>query len=233
MQGPLELARSAMNPGAPIQGLAAIVALRRELEELEARHVADAIGEGRSWSQVAGALGISKQAAHKRHANRIREAPERPQPPPQRRLLVTGQARRVVDRAREEAQASGSAEVRPEHLLLGLLRDDHGTALRALEAAGVRLDAARSSLPREAGGAPSRGRAEEGARVRVSPAARETLEESLREAVRLGDSHLGVEHLLLALLNHPDAPAARLLAGLGVPPDQVARRVYQLVGAPG
>jgi ATP-dependent Clp protease ATP-binding subunit ClpA len=215
-----------------MEGLRAIVALRRELAELELRHVAVALGEGRSWSQIAEALGISKQAAHKRHARRVRAAPEQPRTTSQRRLLVTGQARRVVERAREEAHATGEAEIGPEHLLLGLLRDDHGTALRALEAAGVELEAARAALPGGEGAKTVAGEAAAG-RVKVSPQARATLEESLREAVRLGDSHLGVEHLLLALLSDPRAPAGRLLAELGVHPADVALRVHQLVGGPG
>jgi hypothetical protein len=234
VQGPLELARSATNPPEAIQGLRALTALRHELDELEARHVAEALGEGRSWSQIGEALGVSKQAAHKRHAGRARRAPPRPPAPSERRLLVTGQARRVVARAREEAQARGRTELGPEHLLLGLLRDDHGIALRALDAAGVELDAARSALP-EGGGSAGRSGEElaEGERVRVSGEARAALEQSLREAVRVGDSHLGVEHLLLALLDGPETPAAQLLSKIGVEPGQVTQRVYELIGASG
>ena len=223
----MELARSATSPREPMQGLRAIVALRQELVELEARHVADALREGRTWSQIAGALGISKQAAHKRHAGRARANAARRQGGRRRRLLVTGQARRVVQRARVEARAAGSADVGPEHLLLGLLGDDHGIALRALESAGVDLEAARVAVPRTPGEPGERGR------IPVSEQARAALEQSLREAVRLGDSHLGVEHLLLALLRDPEAPAARLLARLGVPPQGVSERVHQLVGASG
>jgi hypothetical protein len=228
--GPIELARSAAGAPDPLDALRAISALRAELVELEAAHVATAVGEGRSWRQIAEALGISKQAAHKRHASFIPEAPApAPQAPP-RRLLVTGQARRVVDRARAEADAAGHSEVGPEHLLLGLMADDHGTALRALQSAGADLERARRALPAgDAQGAPG-GR---DARARVSADARRTLEDSLREAVRLGDSHLGVEHLLLALLRDPGAPAARLLAELGIEPGQVTGRVHQLVGGPG
>jgi hypothetical protein len=227
VRGTMELARSATSPREPMQGLRAIVALRQELVELEARHVADALHEGRTWSQIAGALGISKQAAHKRHAGRARASAARRRAGPRRRLLVTGQARRVVQRARAEARGAGSAEVGPEHLLLGLLGDDHGTALRALESAGVELDAARAAVPR------TPGEPGEGGRVPVSEQARAALEQSLREAVRLGDSHLGVEHLLLALLRDPEAPAARLLGQLGVPPERVGERVHQLVGGSG
>jgi ATP-dependent Clp protease ATP-binding subunit ClpA len=223
----MELARSATSPREPMQGLRAIVALRRELVELEERYVDDALRQGRTWSQIAGALGVSKQAAHKRHSGRARTTPAGKQADPRRRLLVTGQARRVVQRARVEARAAGGAEVGPEHLLLGLLGDDHGTALRALESAGVELEAARAAIPRPPGRPSGSGR------VPVSEQARAALEQSLREAMRLGDSHLGVEHLLLALLRDPEEPAARLLAQLGVPADRVSDRVHQLVDVSG
>jgi hypothetical protein len=229
VQGPLDLTRSATAAQEPLEGLRAIVELRRELEGLEATHVAAAVAEGRSWSQIAKALGISKQAAHKRHASNVRTAAPRPAATPQRRLLVTGQARRVVERARREAELAGSAELTPEHLLVGLLGDDHGTALRALQSSGADLEAAREALPKAQEPPPERG----GKRARVSREARTALEQSLREAVRLEDSHLGAEHLLLALLRDPAAPVARLLADMGVEPDQVTRRVHQLVGAPG
>jgi hypothetical protein len=67
----VELATEATRLDNPQRGLAAITELRRELEELEARHVANAIREGLSWSRVAEHLAVSKQAAHKKHAKGV------------------------------------------------------------------------------------------------------------------------------------------------------------------
>ncbi|QUX96228.1 hypothetical protein C0J08_12855 [Marinomonas sp. CT5] len=55
----------------PEEALAAVVALRHLAELLERQAVKEAIKQGWSWSEIAGALGVSKQAAHKRHATDI------------------------------------------------------------------------------------------------------------------------------------------------------------------
>ena len=51
----------------------AVVALRRMLEALEAAQVENAIVAGWSWARIAEVLGVSRQAAHKKHAARIKE----------------------------------------------------------------------------------------------------------------------------------------------------------------
>jgi len=56
------------SPDNPEQALAAAVALRHMADTLERKAVKAAIAQGWSWSQIAEALGVSKQAAHKRHA---------------------------------------------------------------------------------------------------------------------------------------------------------------------
>jgi hypothetical protein len=59
-------------PRDPAEGLAAVVALRRLADRLEAGQVEQAVREGWSWTDIAGALGVSRQAVHKKHAKRVR-----------------------------------------------------------------------------------------------------------------------------------------------------------------
>lgn len=52
----------------PRTGLRAVAALRGQLDQLEARQVDNARQHGWSWQDIAGALGVSRQAVHKKHA---------------------------------------------------------------------------------------------------------------------------------------------------------------------
>ena len=52
----------------PAVGLRAVASLRLLLEELEALQVDNAREQGWSWQEIAAALGVTKQAVHKKHA---------------------------------------------------------------------------------------------------------------------------------------------------------------------
>jgi DNA-directed RNA polymerase specialized sigma24 family protein len=52
----------------PAVGLQAVAALRDLLERLEALNVQNARAMGWSWQEIANALGVSRQAVHKKHA---------------------------------------------------------------------------------------------------------------------------------------------------------------------
>jgi ATP-dependent Clp protease ATP-binding subunit ClpC len=57
------------------------------------------------------------------------------------------------------------------------------------------------------------------------------LELSLREAVRLGDNHIGTEHILLALTEEAEGGAAEVLARFGADPLSIRRQVVLQVQA--
>lgn len=59
------------SPDDPVKALAAVVALRRLADQLEQEAVERAVERGWTWSQVAQALGVTKQAVHKKFAHRI------------------------------------------------------------------------------------------------------------------------------------------------------------------
>ena len=61
-------------PESPGDGLAAAVALRRLADRVEAAEVERALRDGWSWSRVAEALGVTRQAVHKKYAKRLAAA---------------------------------------------------------------------------------------------------------------------------------------------------------------
>ena len=62
------------DPQNPADGLAAVVALRRLADLLEAAQVERALRAGWSWSEVAEALDVTRQAVHKKYARRVAAA---------------------------------------------------------------------------------------------------------------------------------------------------------------
>ena len=52
----------------PVVGLRAVASLRTLVERLEVLHVRNARERGWSWEQIGAALGVSKQAVHRKHA---------------------------------------------------------------------------------------------------------------------------------------------------------------------
>ena len=69
MSDAVELATAASSND-PTAGLRAVAALRRLLEQLEALQVDNARANGWPWQDIADALGVSRQAVHKKHARR-------------------------------------------------------------------------------------------------------------------------------------------------------------------
>lgn len=60
-------------PTDPEEALAAVVALRRLADRIERGAVRSALQQGWSWSRIALALGVTKQAAHKRLSDVVAE----------------------------------------------------------------------------------------------------------------------------------------------------------------
>jgi hypothetical protein len=65
-QDAIRLARS-VDSTDPTVGLRAVASLRTLVERLEALHVARAREQGWSWQEIGAALGVSKQAVHRKH----------------------------------------------------------------------------------------------------------------------------------------------------------------------
>ncbi len=222
-----QLARDVAVSPDPENALRALSALRAELDMLEPELVRRALNTGASWSQIARPLGVSKQAAHKKHRHLSDQSPALNVAAP--KMLVTSEARRSIQLAREEAGGLGQAAVGTEHILLGILRCQQSHAVRALNALGVTLEATRDclqptivSVPPAAGSPDRPGCGRDGG---ITPQARRILEGSLREAVKRQEGYIGVEHILLALLSDSRNGATRTLEALRATPAQIRRQL--------
>lgn len=157
------------------------------------------------------------------------------------------ETRRCVEAAVEEARMLGHDSIGDEDLLLGILHADEGVAAEALSSLGVTLEGARDEsegmlsdalssvgisleeVRREAGDAFDMSIPGD-RRIPFSPRAKKVLERALREAVRLRDNYIGTEHVLLGILRNEDGTAVRMLARLGVLPETLEDRLFELRG---
>jgi DNA-binding phage protein len=170
---------------------AQIVAQLEETNDALLSHFVDRCRRGgSSWSEISGALGVSKQAVHKRFAPSG--------PPPFERF--TPRAREVVARAGEEARSRGEGGVGAEHLALALFGDPKSLAAKVLAGAGVERPAVEARLDPAAPEQRTAG----GGFQPFRPDAVEVLRATVEEALLLGHNYVGTEHLLLALLRDPE-----------------------------
>lgn len=122
--------------------------------------------------------------------------------------------------AQEEARLLDHGFIGTEHLLLGLVHEEEGVAARALRSFGISLESAREKVQEAIGVA--------GTTASGSPAfttrAKKVLELSLREALQLGHSYIGTEHLLLGLIRQGESMGVAVLESFGADPTSVRQQ---------
>jgi hypothetical protein len=179
---------------------------------------------GASWTQIGAAMGVSKQAAQKRFVPKdFGEVAAIDAS--QGFSRFTPRARNVVVASQVAAHAAANPEIRPEHLVLGLLTEREGIAARVLVAQGISLDEARETvmarLPEGAASLP--------ALIPFDAQSRKALELTFREALRLGHNYVGTEHILLALLELEDGDGT--LTALGLRKDAAEAEIAAMLEA--
>jgi hypothetical protein len=171
--------------------------------------VALARSAGLSWTDIGTQLGVSRQAARQRFADR----PALSVLPFAARTAPRLQA--CLDSAGEHARAEGAKEIGTEHLLAGLMAE--GVAAAILESLQVRPEAIRTSSQRLFGSRSGPAAAEI---PPMSTEARCALDAAARNAAASdSDSsapEVRTEHLLAVLVVDPGSRARRVLNDLGV-----------------
>ena len=137
----------------------------------------------------------------------------------------TDRARSVLVLAQEEARLLNHSFIGTEHILLGLIREGEGVGARALQSLGINLQAVQVKVEETIGmaGTPPSGSPP------FTPRAKKVLELSFREALQLGHSYIGTEHILLGLVREGEGVAATVLVGLGADLGRVRQKVMQLM----
>ena len=139
----------------------------------------------------------------------------------------TDKARKVLVLAQDEARALHQPYVGTEHILLGLIQEKDGLAAQALDRLGVAYDAVVKGIREVAS-------IDEGADVSghlsFTPRVKRVLENSLREAMQMGQSYISTEHLLLGIVRENEGTALDVLSRLGVKGDDIRTALNDLVG---
>lgn len=137
----------------------------------------------------------------------------------------TKRARRVLTLAQEEAQRLNHNYIGTEHLLLGLVREENGVAVRVLRDLGVDPKQVRERVERTVG----RGQRTMYGKLSLTPRTKRVIELAVDEARRLGHHYIGTEHLLLGLVRAGEGVAVDVLKSLGVGLDKVRSQTARVM----
>lgn len=138
------------------------------------------------------------------------------------------EARRALKAAKQEAEALKQAYIGTEHLLLGLLDEEDGVVIEILSNLDIEASELRetvlemspedTAVPRD--------------NMPMTPRAREAIEGSLREALKLGHLYIGPEHIFMSLARQNEGIAANALAAHNLPEDLLVSMTIQVLSSP-
>ena len=140
----------------------------------------------------------------------------------------TDTARRSVVLAQEICREFRHSAIGPEHLLLGVAACEGSlgcSVLLSAMPATTTLHAALTEI------LPPGTRSPEG-HLPFSPEAKKALEMALREALALGHSYIGTEHILLGLLRDTQTSAHAVLNKVGIDPETLRQELLTAIAAP-
>lgn len=141
----------------------------------------------------------------------------------------TDKARKVLVLAQEEARGLHQPYVGTEHVLLALLKEEDGLAAQALERLGVHYEATVAAIRRIVTIDES---TDVSGHLSFTPRVKRVLENSLREAVQMGQSYISTDHLLLGIIRENEGTAIEVLERMGVSGDDLRAALNDLVGQP-
>ena len=139
----------------------------------------------------------------------------------------TEQAKTAIVYAEKIARRCGHSYVGTEHLLVGLIHEEHGTAGMVLRDLGVSEEKLMELIAKLI--APASDVLTADARD-YTPRAQRVLDGSRREAYGFKSTKIGTEHLLLAMLSEVDCVGTRLLHTMGINIQKLQAEVLAAMG---
>ena len=136
----------------------------------------------------------------------------------------TEKARRAIFFARYQASMFGSWEIRTEHLLLGMIREDRALINRILGSHSG-IESIRKIIE---GRTIIREEVPTSIDLPLSAECKRILAFSADEAERLCHRHIGTEHLLLGIFREEECLAAQVLREVGIGVEQAREAISQL-----
>ena len=137
----------------------------------------------------------------------------------------TKRARRVLTTAQEEARNLNHRFIGTEHILLGLVAEEGGVAMRVLSELNITAEQVRRTVERTVG----RGTRPATMQPSLTPRTKRVIELAVDEARKLGHHYIGTEHLLLGLVREGEGVAADILKRLGAPPEKIREQVNRML----
>ncbi|MFD4789545.1 ATP-dependent Clp protease ATP-binding subunit [Streptomyces sp. NPDC058459] len=135
--------------------------------------------------------------------------------------LLTESSQELLNLAARRAEEDGTSDLDTQHLLWAATKVE--PSRRILARAGVDPDKLAQTISEVLPGESGTPSAEPG----LTPAAKRTLADAFAQSQAAGNSYIGPEHILAALLDDADSGAGRLLSSEGVDGRKLASRTEQ------
>ena len=136
----------------------------------------------------------------------------------------TGRANRVLEIAKEFSITHNYSFVGTEHILYGLVKEGEGLASKILSSQGLKPEYVEDKILRIDGVMNTLESDPE-----FTPRAKRIIENSAKEAMRMGQNYVGTEHILLALMREIDSVAVRILIDTNIDPQRIFADLLRLL----
>jgi ATP-dependent Clp protease ATP-binding subunit ClpC len=142
----------------------------------------------------------------------------------------TERARKVMSLSRQESQRRNADFIGTEHILLGIVKEGAGVAVKVFKNLGITEEAIVKEV--EAIVTPSTSPTATLGQLPFSPRSKRVIELAGEAASQLGSDVIGTEHLLLGLIKENEGIAAQVLTNLGMKLDLTRDMVLQITAPP-